>query len=316
MGTSTELGQALQWIVITLALITAGMTATVFLDRELPDSATPYLVLGAALTVGLAGLAVQARRDLYSFCGFMLVAAFVTGLISGAIALYGQEPHPVAGAVAAWSAFAVAGSAAYLLRTYFVREVLPDILAERFERSAIVEKGGVHFAVAQSSTRISPGGWLTFELVAQSCVDAERTVTLQTRAARGVAGSPRGLTFPNEVVLTVPPGAAVSLVVPVQAAPLAKGSFALRLSLEVAGENGVRVRRRRAAQLSSEIPAWITALGLVAGVLVTGGGLKVAFVVLGSPAAARIEPEPPPEVHTHVLYDPEPSQLVMAARVA
>ena len=104
------------WVIVTVAVLSAGMTSLVF-D---PDSAwkgqTNVLVFWLSLFVALIGLGLQARHDFYSFCFGSFFYSLITAVITGAVALIGKGSHPIAAGVAIITGAVTVFCVVYMLR--------------------------------------------------------------------------------------------------------------------------------------------------------------------------------------------------------
>jgi hypothetical protein len=304
------------WILVFLAATAAGFSSVEFTVESRPRDPTMIGVFAASLFVVALGMFVEAKRDLYGFCFAAVVLGFVTSILTGAVALLGASPHPIAAAVAVLSGGVVIACVVYLVRTQYGRDPLPDILRQRFDAARIAEVEGVQFAVCQSATELVAGEALTVEVVAQNCWDEERRLTFELRPETRVSINRAGLRIPGEPRLVLPAASVAVLAIPVVAEPKADGRFVLVASPKVSGEGGKRVRRRRARALSTHIPPWLTLLLLFGGMFVWGGGLKLRVRVTPRRGGA----EPPPvvalEPRTRVIWQPEPDALAAARGVA
>jgi hypothetical protein len=310
-----ETGFVVVWVLVVLALATAGLSSIGFTLDEGPPSQTVYQVFGVSLTLAALGMFVEAKRDLYVFCQFTLVFAVITGMITGAVALYSAGSHPIAATVAVISALVGVWCVVYVVRTQHSPEVLPNILRQKFRRSAIYEIDGVQLAVVQSSTEVGSGNGLAVQVVAQNCWDKERQPTFVLKLESQIFFKRTGLKFLPESKLVIPGAAVAMLTIPVMAEPSAKGTYSLRASSRISGEGGFRVRRWRAQGLSAPIPLWLSALLVFTGLHVWGGGLKLQVKVRPS---MRTDPPSPEflDARTEVVWQPEARDLVTAVRAA
>jgi hypothetical protein len=121
-----------------------------------------------------------------------------------------------------------------------------------------------------------------------------------------------GLIFPSAASIALPPLAVGVLTIPVRVDPKAKGRYSLVAAPAAAGTGGTRIRQRRMQGVSSRIPGWLTLLGSFAGILVWGGGMKIAVDVRraeGSQAPNNTTPEP----RTELIWRPTEAQILGVA---
>jgi hypothetical protein len=311
-----ESGYAMVWILVVMALLVAAFTGARFADDDRPPSSASNLVFAAGLGIAALGLFAEAKRNLYAFSGFMTVVGFVTGMITGAVALMGSGPHPVAAAVAVLSVLTVIACVVFLVRTEYGREKIPNILRQQFHRSRIYEVDGVQLVPGQSQTEVNAGEQFEIRVVAQNCWDKERTLMFRLKSATRISTNKAGVKFPSEGKVTLPPGAVAALTIPVVAEPGAKGRYRLIASPKVSGEDGRRVRRWRAQAWPTHIPAWLTLLLAAGGVL--GGQGHVLLAWGGSELKVRVHPANQPavgtttplDVQTEIVWQPGPGELV------
>ncbi len=233
----------------------------------------------------------------------------MAGLITGAIALLGEEPHPVAAGLAIASVPAAVACGWRLIRDQHGHEPLPNLLREMFGRSSILEIDGIQFILVAPKT-IAPDQRARIRLHLQNCWDHPRTVTLDLHQERRLSLNRAGVHAPDEIVVVVPPAVTGVLHIPVSVDAEARGRYRLQASVGVEGERGTRIRRWRAKAVTTAVPAWATALGALGGILVWGGGLKVDLQVKrkGPPG------DGPAEVEWEPLWAPEGASLESAAR--
>lgn len=308
-----EGGYVLVWVLVVLGLLAAGIGSIEFTVDSRPQNPTMHAIFALGAVVAALGMFAEARRDLYAFCGFGLVAAFIAGLLTGAVALLGTRPHPIAAGVSvvAWLGFVAC--LVYLLRIQFARDTLPDLLRKEFAPSAIYEVGGVQFAVRQSRTELAAGERFYVRVVAQNCWDRERHLTFVLDPELRVSLNRAGLKVPKEAKLRLPGGAVAVLTIPVEAESKAKGAYSLVARPKVSGSGGTRVRRRRAQAPSTRIPPWITALAALGGVLAWGGGMRLEVAVAQRRDGDVPVPGSPLEAETEVVWQPERHELAASA---
>lgn len=301
---NTERGYAVVWVLVTVALFALAMTGIAF-TSDSPTPAPAYLIFGAALGVAALGLYVELKRDAYVFSMFAVLFGSVTAMITGSVALLGQERHPVAVLVALLTTATVVASVVYILRMQYGREILPNLLRQEFPRSAIYEVDGVQFAATFGAGELEPENGLAIRVVAQNCWDVPRTLVFGLRSERRISFNKAGAHFPPEPSLVIPGASVAVLTIPVVMHPNANGRYALLADPRVQGSGGTRVRRWRAQGLNSSIPTWLTAIGPFLGFLVWGGGMKFKFQVRGTKGNADVEVSVPPPTE-EVVWTPGP----------
>ena len=104
------------WVAITVALCAAGITSMAFLPDSNWESDTNISIFWISLSTALVGLVLQARHDFSAFCFGTFFYAFITAIITAAVALRGEEPHPVAASVAVVTTLVTVLCAVYLVR--------------------------------------------------------------------------------------------------------------------------------------------------------------------------------------------------------
>lgn len=305
MRTSAR-GYVVVWVLVVLSLVTAGLTSVAF-TRDGPIALETFLVFGIAAGIAALGLRIEAKRDLYAFSMVATVATFITAVITGSVALLGQQPHPVAGGVAIVATSALAACVYFLISTQYGRENLPNVLRERFHPSVIYELDGVQFVSAWAPEELSAGDGLLIRVFAQNCWDAPRTLTFGLKAGTRLSLVKEGLHFQASPEVTIPGAAVVLLTIPVVAHARAKGRYTLLAKPRVAGEGGTRVRRWRGKALGMRIPLWLTALGPLIGFVAWGGGITIKVRVAEGKRAS--EPVRTPESLSEIVWCPEPDAL-------
>jgi hypothetical protein len=236
------------------------------------------LTLPVSILLVLLLLAVEARRDLYAFCQYVVAIAGIGTFAVGAALILdlGRGPGSFGLLVACCVS---AGSAAYyLFATHSRRDDVPNVLLESFPKEAIVERDGVQWAASAALSEFSKTGFGQLRLVLQNCFDAPRQVSLELYLDnKPIAGSVRlraGLLAPFELR-----GAeVVSVLVPV-AALGKEAELELRLEPTISGFGGTRIRSFRARGAARRRSLGERAALLGVGVLVWGGGLRVRLTV-------------------------------------
>lgn len=307
-------GYAALWWLVAIASIVAGVTSIDF-TRDRPAEPAAVATFFLSTTVAALGLLVQARHDRYAFAMFSTVLAFVTGLFTGAVALLGEDPHPVAAAVALLALAALFGSVRYLVRSQFGREVLPNVLRERYDRALIHEVDGVQFVAEYGPHEPMAGAAVGIRVVVQNCWDAKRTLVFGLKTETRIALDRAGLHYAPEPRVEVPGASVVALTIPVLVHPRAKGRFTLLVSPRVEGTGGTRVRSWRGKAIGTRIPWWLTAIGPLFGFLVWGGGIKLRIRVQQHPQPFDLQLVAP-EPSTQLVWAPEEELLRATVRAA
>lgn len=295
-----------------MAMFMLGISSIEFtIDR--PADATMLGIFWVSLGLAAFGLLVEARRDLYTFCIFATVFGVIAAIITGSVVVYGVDPHPVAGVVAVLTGAGSLACVIYLVRTQYGSEILPNVLRTEFADLPVHEVDGVQFVASQSAAELPVGGVLEIRVVVQNCWDRERTLVFRLKPERRITLNSAGLLFDRSACITLGPAEVGVLSIPIVAEANANGRYSLMAQPRVQGDGGARVRRRRAPELSSQIPAWMTALGALGGILVWGGGMPFKVVVRQS---AHSEPGPVSAlpVQTEILWQPDPQVLNPASR--
>ncbi len=308
-----ERGYAVVWILVTIALFATSIGSIEFAVENREPNVVMFWVFGVGLAIAALGLFVEAKRELYAFCMFAAVFGVIAAIITGAVALLGTEPHPIAGAVAITTTLAVIACVAYMIKTQYGHDPLPNVLRQEFNRAAIYEVDGVQFAATQSGSDISAGEGFEIRVVAQNGWDTERTFIFGLKPERRISFNSARLVLEDSPSLTLAGGAAGVLSIPVIAEGKARGRYSLVAKPRVTGAAGTRVRRWRARPLGGQLPGWVTALGVLGGVLVWGGGMKFKVDVRRNKQAETKSFSPAPVV-SEIVWSPEPSELVAAVR--
>ncbi len=103
------------WVLVTAAVIAAGMTSLVFTPDSAWKSETNVWIFWISLAVAAAGLFLQARHDFAAFCFGSFWYAMITAIITGAVAILGEDSHPIALLVAVVTGAFAAFSAGYVI---------------------------------------------------------------------------------------------------------------------------------------------------------------------------------------------------------
>ena len=299
-----ERGYVFVWVLVIIAAIVAAFSSIEFTIDSRPQDPDMYWVFGISLLVVVLGFLLEMRRDAYSASMVLTVVSFVTAFLTGAVAWFGAESHPLAWTFAILSTATFVSCVVYLFRTQYRRGSLPDILRQRFDRRSILEVDGVQFVVAYGPLEIGGGECVQINVVAQNCWNEPRTLWFGLDVGTRLSLDRAGLLFEREPSVTIPGAAVVAMTIPVVAQPEAKGRFVLHAKPKVEGSGGARVRHSRARTLGRRIPGWLTAALLFVGVIAWGGGVRIRIRVrkeqpLVPPRAVDLEPR------TAVVWLPE-----------
>ena len=110
-----------------------------------------------------------------------------------------------------------------------------------------------------------------------------------------------GLAHEAYVTVMIPALAVVALSIPVMVKPAAEGVQTIELGIWVGGWRGRRVRPRRAREYERKVTGGMQALALAGGMVVWGGGLRLAISVDGS----KSPPEMAGAAAHSVVWPPE-----------
>lgn len=300
---SNERGYAVVWVLFVMAAFVAAFTSLEFSVEGRPYDPAMYWAFGISFGIASLGLVVEAKRDPYAASMVLTVVSFITGIITGSVAWFGQQPHPIALGVAILSTAAFLWCVVFLAHTQLRRETVPNLLRQRFDRSTIFEKDGVQFVATYAPTEIDAGGSFEVYLVAQNCWDAPRTLRLGLNTAARLTLERAGLHFAREPSVTLPGAAVAVLKIPVTAHPRSQGRFVLNATPKVEGSGGTRVRHWRARGIGMRIPGWLTAALMLAGVFAWGGGLRFKVRVRQNRYAVDAKPTTP-EPTTEIVWRP------------
>jgi hypothetical protein len=250
-----------------LAMSTAAISLVVGLIVDSIGPAPFIVALGAALVAAVL-LWSEARRDVDAVLTLIAAFALLTGICLGIYVYSAREPGlaPEVSTVAAALTAAVLGFLTYR-RQHRESPDFPDVLGRQFGPTRILETDGVQFT---GTLQPGQGGSPHFATIfLQNTFNGSRSVTITFDAA----GEAQYLRFYPEQRLTLGPAEVSAVTVPV-VAPTYPGQYSLYFSLGVAGEEGGRVRLRRARTASDRVKASTTAALLAVGHLTVGGGVR------------------------------------------
>jgi hypothetical protein len=283
------------YLVATLALMVA-LPCLVGVLTPGPSAPGSWLTLGLSGALALWLLAFEARRDVFAFAQFMLVAFLFAATFAAAAYVAAESSEGRRRAVLA-GAVCVAGMGwcvLRLLREHRAQGELPNWLLERFHRSALFEIEGVQWTCTQGPERLGGENWLRVFL--QNAVAAERVVSIALEDVTGLGRQRGSLLVPTIASVTLRPGEVGSLYVPVAIGPRPARTTDLYISVRARGPVGRRLRPFRARAAPERTRPWLQLLALFAGHLVWGGGVRLRFHnphrhpnLHGAPAEARWE---------------------------
>jgi len=284
-----------------------------FAVDDRPHNPVMYWVFGISMCIAAFTMSIEAKRDLHAFCMFTAVATFVTGIVTGAVALLGMKPHPIAASVAILCGLIIVFCLVHVLKNQYGKEFLPNILMQSFPQSAIYEVDGMHFASTQSHTEVLAGQGFEIQVFVQNCWDTEKTFTFGLKIETRLSFNRAGMKFCKEPKISLPGGTVSVMSIPVVAEAKAKGKYSIVASPRVTGSAGTRIRRRRAQGYRYGNPTWITLLGPLAGILVRDGGMKFKVNVAANKQETDTTVELP-EIASEVIWKPEQRDLIAASR--
>jgi hypothetical protein len=251
------------------------------------------LVVGGAVAAALLG--IEARRDLYPFAQFSVVALLFPLTFAIAVWFVAETDTSRARAVVAGVAcvLGIAGAVWALWREHHAPDGLPDVLLPRFGADGVFEIDGVHWAVQRGPADVGEGTWVEVSL--QSCVGAARTVTVALEDVTGLLRRRGSLATPPLEPVSLGPGEDGRLWVPVRAGLRPAREALLYVSVRARGPRGPRLRKRRAPAASERTKLGFQLFALLGGHVMWGGGVRCAFenpgeVIGEAPGPARWRP--------------------------
>jgi hypothetical protein len=287
-----------------IVLIGFVWTGVAYSDWSKAPSASAFIfvVVGVALIV--APSYFLWRRDSVGTAKFLGLCSGVPGAITLIWALTGDDPRRAWTLVAVFGVPAIA-SAAYVFREWKRPEVLPNVLLQWARHNAICEVEGLQL-VGQLVRGSNPDAPFELRFAVQSCVDADRTLTI---TLSGVLAS--RLRYRKETSVTVAPGVVGILSLPL--APISGPEEPGTLYFEpvVWGSWGARVRYWRARGYEPPVGRVSQVALLALGTLAWGGGWCVN---VPGPPDGREATGPLPADRWEVKWTPEPANLAAARR--
>jgi hypothetical protein len=282
------------YLLASLALLVAFPCVVGVLSPG-PSAGATWATLIASGTVAAIFLSVEARRDLYPFAQFMLVTLLFP--LTFAIAAYLVAESEVGRARAVGGGVAcvlgIAAAVGVLWHEHHAKDVVPDVLFERFGADSVFEIDGVQWVVERGPAEVAQGAWV--EIFLQNCVAAERSVTVTLEDVTGLFKRRGSLAMPPPDPVSLGPGEVGALWVPVRAGPRPAREALLYVSVRARGARGQRVRKRRARAASERVKLGFQLFALLGGHLMWGGGVHCSFENAGmvagdSPGRARWRP--------------------------
>ncbi|QSQ24021.1 hypothetical protein JY651_03315 [Pyxidicoccus parkwayensis] len=296
----TQRGHVFLGLLVLLGLLAAGISWLVWR----PPDVGPALawLIGGLVVAGWSALAFW-RRDAFAAAKLLLFCTVMPAIFC---VLWVFNAHSLGGP-ATWGGGASAVGAAllgrYLWREWRRVEVLPNVLLDAANKEDICELDGLQLCAGLLRPEEGPVP-LELRILVQSCVDAERTLTVRLSGP-----SKTRVHYPDRVTVQVGPGEVGRLVVPLHPLPGARAGGTLHLGLNITGPGGPRLRFWRARPYVARIHPVMQVLALLAGMITWGGGWSVEVPVL--PDAPPPRPQLPPERWT-VVWRPGLEQLHQA----
>lgn len=246
------------------------------------------VVVGVALLVVLAGLAYEARRDVWRTANFVMWICTAPVLVAGVIVGIGESNSARLKALGVGLPFLALGlvSLGFVIRNQLAKDDVPNPLQERFPKSQIWEAEAVQWSgVSNTSVVAHEGAWLSIFL--QNCVSAPRRVQITLKDAGGFLMQSGGLSWPPLLPVELGPGDVGVLHIPITPTGTRRGGLHLYVAVAADGPPGKRMRRWHARVGSKRISPWLTVFGILGGVIAWGGGVRLTFSV---PGVAPVRP--------------------------
>ncbi len=280
MKKSTEQGYALVWMLMIIAFCALPMGALALGDDDGSRDIGIWIV-GVSVCVFFLGMIVEARRDLYEFCGGLAVFSAITSVVTFVFAAL-AEAGALAFSVALLTGLVSVGCGYYRYRMQRSPEPLRNYVREQAGDDAIHELDGIQFVVISTDSNIRAGESFEVQIIAQNGWDVERILQVRLTRERRISLNFAGLVFEKDTEMILPGGAAGAIMIPVRAEWRAKGRYPFAVSVQTRGRGGTRLRRWRAKVMPSQVPALLTFVGAFVGIVVWGGGMKFQAIVQNS----------------------------------
>ncbi|HYQ05193.1 MAG TPA: hypothetical protein VER96_41245 [Polyangiaceae bacterium] len=240
------------------------------------------IVVGAALLVVIAGLAYEARRDIWRTANFVAWICTAPVLVAGVVVVIGESNEARLKALGVVVPFLALGLASlvFVLRNQLAKDEVPNLLQERFPKARIWEAEGVQWSGVSNTAIVgADGAWLSIFL--QNCVAAPRKVQITLQDAGGLLGLSGGLSWPALVPVELGAGEVGALHLRITPTGTRSGDVRLYIAVAADGPPGKRMRRWHARVGSKRISPSLTVLGMLGGVIAWGGGVRLTFSVPG-----------------------------------
>lgn len=300
-GRRRERGYGALWVFVLLALMAVGV-AGLLIAEDTKNKSAPFWILGVCLPLMALVLWIEVRRDDFTAAKWVGFYSLATSVVTGLAVLNGGPGHPIAGATALLTMIVATGCGVYVFRTQRAKEILPNVLRNTFGAAAIREVMGVQFVAQPGTVTVSSGGAFDVEVLAQNCWDAQRTFTVKLKPEVRISFNRKRILVPNDASITLEGGEVGKLVIHCIAESGASGDHLVRVLPNTSGSAGIRVRKWRAAEVTSQIPAWVTLVGPLLGFIAWGGGMKIRVAV--QPAQVPGPESGEPSHKTETLWRP------------
>ncbi len=265
------------YLVATLALLVAFPFVVAVLTPS-PSALSTWIVLGVFGAIAALLLVHEARRDSYALAQFAVVSLLFPGTFAVAAYVVAETSAGRMRAIAAATAclIGIAGAVYQLWKEHRIEDVGVNVLLARFDKGSIFEIDGVQWAVERGGDDVGRESWIKVFL--QSCVAAERSVTIELEDVAGLLGRRGSLTTPPLEAVTLGPGDVGGLLIPVRPGPRPAEEAWLYVSVQARGAPGRRLRRFRGQTASGRTKRGFQLFALLGGYLVWGGGVRCRFV--------------------------------------
>ena len=285
-----------------LAIVGLLVTGFAFLVSLVTHSVIALGFLAGGLALAIWALRGLWRRDSYSAAQFILFCSAMPVLISG-VQAFNVPESAAAWAMAATFMVPVIACASYLYREHKRPEVLPNVLRQWVRAEGICELLDLQLT-AQLAPAAGDAGMFELQIGVQSCVDAERALTV------ALSGPPPSrLRYRTQATVRVGPGEVGILALPIAPIAGAGAPGTLHFSPDVSGEPGPRIRYWRARQYQRRIDPSLQVLLLVGGHIAWGGGWSVNVPAVEAPEESSGEL---PQDRWTIGWKPDPMLLASA----